>query len=107
MPVVFNVTLPIMVAGSINALWLAVLVNFISTVAYRLNEVARELEDPFKPTHVNDIDAAAAGDVQPRIRRGAGSGALLRRAERWTTKASWTRNKSGGRFRSIGSDIVT
>lgn len=53
--VVFNLTMPIMVAGHINNLWLAILVNFISTVAYQgLNEVARELEDPFKPTHIND-----------------------------------------------------
>lgn len=53
---VFNITLPLMVAGNINAMWLAILVNVISTVAYQgLNEVARELEDPFKPTHLNDV----------------------------------------------------
>ena len=53
--VVFNLTMPIMVAGHIKHLWLAILVNFISTVAYQgLNEVARELEDPFKPVHIND-----------------------------------------------------
>ena len=53
--VVFNLTMPIMVAGHIRHLWLAILVNFISTVAYQgLNEVARELEDPFKPVHIND-----------------------------------------------------
>lgn len=82
--VVFNVTLPIMVAGNINALWLAVLVNFISTVAYQgLNEVARELEDPFKPTHVNDIGAPQLQAMfNSKIRAGSpGAGALLRRAE--------------------------
>jgi predicted membrane chloride channel (bestrophin family) len=53
--VVFNLTMPIMVAGHIKHLWLAILVNFISTGAYQgLNEVARELEDPFKPVHIND-----------------------------------------------------
>jgi predicted membrane chloride channel (bestrophin family) len=53
---VFNITLPVMIAGNVNALWLAIVVNLVSTVAYQgLNETARELEDPFKPTHVNDL----------------------------------------------------
>ena len=30
--------------------------NVVSVVAYQgLNETARELEDPFKPTHANDL----------------------------------------------------
>lgn len=53
---VFNITLPVMIAGNVNALWLGITVNLVSTVAYQgLNETARELEDPFKPTHVNDL----------------------------------------------------
>ena len=42
--------------ATINNMALAILLTFISTVAYQgLNEVARELEDPFKPTHLNDL----------------------------------------------------
>ena len=53
---VFNVTLPVMIAGNVNALWLAIVMNVVSVVAYQgLNETARELEDPFKPTHANDL----------------------------------------------------
>jgi predicted membrane chloride channel (bestrophin family) len=53
---VFNVTLPVMIAGNVNALWLALVMNVVSVVAYQgLNETARELEDPFKPTHANDL----------------------------------------------------
>lgn len=53
---VFNVTLPVMIAGNINALWLGVVVSAVSVAAYQgLNETARELEDPFKPTHANDL----------------------------------------------------
>lgn len=53
---VFNLTLPIMVAATINSLVMGVALTFISTVAYQgLNEVARELEDPFKPVHLNDL----------------------------------------------------
>jgi len=53
---VFNVTLPVMIAGNVNALWLGVVVSAVSVAAYQgLNETARELEDPFKPTHANDL----------------------------------------------------
>ena len=53
---VFNVTQPVMIAGNVNALWLALVMNVVSVVAYQgLNETARELEDPFKPTHANDL----------------------------------------------------
>ena len=53
---VFNVTLPVMIAANVDALWLAVAVAAVSVVAYQgLNETARELEDPFKPTHANDL----------------------------------------------------
>ena len=53
---VFNVTLPVMIAGNVNALWLALVMNVVSVMAYQgLNETARELEDPFKPTHLNDL----------------------------------------------------
>lgn len=52
----FNIILPVMVAATIDNTALAIVLAFISTVAYQgLNEVARELEDPFKPTHLNDL----------------------------------------------------
>jgi predicted membrane chloride channel (bestrophin family) len=53
---VFNLFMPIVVAAHTNSMWLAVVIAFMSTMAYQgLNEVARELEDPFKPTHLNDL----------------------------------------------------
>jgi predicted membrane chloride channel (bestrophin family) len=53
---IFNLTLPVMIAANVNAVWLGIVVAFVTTVAYQgLNETARELEDPFKPTHVNDL----------------------------------------------------
>ena len=53
---VFNIILPVMVVATIKNMTVAVVLTCISTVAYQgLNEVARELEDPFKPTHLNDL----------------------------------------------------
>ena len=53
---VFNIILPVMVVATIDGTVLAMVLTCMSTVAYQgLNEVARELEDPFKPTHLNDL----------------------------------------------------
>ena len=52
----FNLTLPIIVVTTVSGLWLAIILTLISSLAYQgLNEVARELEDPFKPTNLNDL----------------------------------------------------
>lgn len=44
----FIMGLPFVVAASIKTTWLALLITFISTMThYGLNELARDLEDPF------------------------------------------------------------
>lgn len=44
----FMLGLPFVVAASIKTLWLALLITFISSMThYGLNELARDLEDPF------------------------------------------------------------
>lgn len=46
--VLYAFTLPLLVAAFVNKLWLAILIDFISVQSYfALNEVARDLEDPF------------------------------------------------------------
>ena len=82
---VFNVTLPVMIAGNVDALWLAVAVNVVSVVAYQgLNETARELEDPFKPTHANDLGLPQLQAMfNSKVRAATpGASALIDRMER-------------------------
>ena len=103
---VFNITLPLMVAANINAMWLAILVNVISTVAYQgLNEVARELEDPFKPTHLNDVGLPQLQAMfNSKIR--AGTPGSERHLAHWS-KCSWNveRGLSFASAHPEGSDV--
>ena len=46
--IIFAGTLPLMVVAFIDKLWLAVIIDFFSVQAYwALNEVARDVEDPW------------------------------------------------------------
>ena len=46
--VLYAFTLPLLVAAFVNMLWLAILIDIIAVQSFfALNEVARDLEDPF------------------------------------------------------------
>lgn len=46
--ILYAFTLPLLVAAFVNKLWLAILIDIIAVQSYfALNEVARDLEDPF------------------------------------------------------------
>ena len=46
--VLYAFTLPLLVAAFVNTLWLAILIDIIAVQSFfALNEVARDLEDPF------------------------------------------------------------
>lgn len=46
--ILYAFTLPLLVAAFVNQLWLAILIDIIAVQSYfALNEVARDLEDPF------------------------------------------------------------
>jgi predicted membrane chloride channel (bestrophin family) len=46
--VIYSITLPLLMVGWLEAVWLALLLNFFTILAYwSLNEVARDLESPY------------------------------------------------------------
>ena len=77
---VFNVTLPVMIAGNINALY--VVVSAVSVAAYQgLNETARELEDLLKPTHANDLGLPQLQAMFNSVRAATRARALIEQME--------------------------
>ncbi|KAK9789401.1 hypothetical protein WJX73_006004 [Symbiochloris irregularis] len=45
---IFSITCPLLIVGFVNTLWLAIILDFIIVQTYwALNEVARDLEDPY------------------------------------------------------------
>ena len=45
---VFSATCPLLIVAWVDSIWLGVLLNFFAVLTYwALNEVARDLEDPY------------------------------------------------------------
>ena len=63
--VLYAFTLPLLVAAFVNKLWLAILIDIIAVQSFfALNEVARDLEDPFV-YEPNDLPMARIQVVSP------------------------------------------